>query len=90
MHLSKSELNKAQNEISSSVTVMEAAVEKVDDMVLGYVENGKVIQAMIDKVDVVNELSVSNARSVEEIASASDHLSTMTANLNNLLATYKS
>jgi methyl-accepting chemotaxis protein len=59
-------------------------------MVDGYVNNGKAIQAMIDKVEVVNELSVSNARSVEEIASASDHLSAMTAKLNNLLASYKS
>jgi methyl-accepting chemotaxis protein len=38
----------------------------------------------------VNELSISNARSVEEIASASDHLSSMTADLNKLLASYKS
>ncbi len=82
--------NEAQGEISSSVTVMEAAVKKVDEMVEGYISNGESIQAMIDKVDVVNDLSTSNARSVEEIASASDHLSAMTAKLNNLLASYKS
>ena len=69
---------------------MDVAVKKVDEMVEGYVANGKAIQAMIDKVDVVNDLSVSNARSVEEIASSSDHLSSMTAKLNNLLASYKS
>ncbi|MEA1918812.1 MAG: methyl-accepting chemotaxis protein [Campylobacterota bacterium] len=85
-----SSANEAQDEISSSVNVMETAVGKVDEMVEGYVENGKVIQAMIDKVELVNDLSVSNARSVEEIASASDHLSSMTAKLNNLLASYKS
>ncbi len=82
--------NEAQGEISSSVNVMDAAVKKVDEMVEGYASNGKAIQAMIDKVDVVNDLSTSNARSVEEIASASDHLSSMTAKLNNLLASYKS
>jgi len=81
--------NEAQTEISSSVSVMEVAVKKVDKMVLGYSENGKAIQTMIDKVDIVSELSTSNARSVEEIASASDHLSAMTAKLNNLLASYK-
>ena len=81
--------NEAQDEISSSVDVMEIAVKKVDAMVEGYVSNGKAIQAMIDKVDIVNDLSVSNARSVEEIASASDHLSSMTAKLNTLLASYK-
>ena len=84
-----SNASEVQNGISSSVDVMDAAVKKVDKMVAGYAENGKAIQAMIDKVDVVNELSVSNARSVEEIASASDHLSSMTAKLNELLASYK-
>jgi len=78
-----------QSEISSSVTVMEHAVVRVDEMVVGYVDNGKSIQSMINKVEVVNELSISNARSVEEIASASDHLSSMTENLNNLLSSYK-
>jgi methyl-accepting chemotaxis protein len=82
--------NDAQNEISNGVDVMNVAVKKVDSMITGYVENGNAIQGMIDKVDVINELSVSNARSVEEIASASDHLSSMTSKLNNLLASYKS
>ncbi|MDF1882742.1 methyl-accepting chemotaxis protein [Sulfurimonas sp. SAG-AH-194-C21] len=85
-----SNANDAQVEISSSVDVMALAVSKVDEMVEGYVSNGESIQKMIDKVEVVNELSISNARSVEEIASASDHLSSMTAKLNNLLASYKS
>jgi len=82
--------NEAQGEISSGVRVMDIAVRKVDEMVLGYVDNGKAIQSMIDKIDIVNDLSTSNARSVEEIASASDHLSSMTAKLNNLLASYRS
>ncbi|MEA1891406.1 MAG: methyl-accepting chemotaxis protein [Campylobacterota bacterium] len=82
--------NEAQGEISSSVSVMEIAVKNVDEMVKGYAQNGESIQNMIDKVDNVNDLSVSNARSVEEIASASDHLSAMTAKLNDLLGSYKS
>jgi len=82
--------NNAQQEIVSSVDTMKIVVEKVDDMVDGYATNGESVQTMIDKVNVVKELSNSNARSVEEIASASEHLSTMTAKLNNLLATYKS
>ena len=85
-----SNANTVQNEISGSVQIMEVAVKKVDEMVEGYVENGVMIQKMIDKVEVVNDLSISNARSVEEIASASDHLSSMTAKLNGLLASYKS
>ncbi len=52
-------------------------------------KNGEEIQSMIDKVEVVHELSVSNAKSVEEIASASHHLSSRTVELNNLLSSYK-
>jgi len=82
--------NEAQGEISNSVTVMRTAVVNVGDMVTGYIENGEIIQSMLEKVDVINDLSVSNARSVEEIASASEHLSSMTAKLNTLLASYRS
>ena len=81
--------NKAQSEIIASVDTMKIVVDKVDNMVDGYVQNGHSVQAMIDRVEVVKGLSVSNARSVEEIASASDHLSSMTAKLNNLLASYR-
>ena len=80
----------AQKEIISSVDTMKVVVHDVDDMVDGYAQNGQSVQVMIDKVDAVKDLSISNARSVEEIASASDHLSSMTAKLNNLLASYKS
>ena len=45
---------------------------------------------MIDKVEVVNDLSASNTKSVEEIVSASRHLSDMTSKLNDLLGSYKS
>jgi len=79
----------AQDEIESSVSIMDHAVTKVDNMVLGYISNSEDIQAMIDKVEIVNTLSVSNAKSVEEIASASEHLASMTTQLNDLLASYK-
>ncbi|PHR56037.1 MAG: chemotaxis protein [Arcobacter sp.] len=81
--------NEAQGEISTSVNIMGIAVRKVDNMVVGYIDNGKSVQLMIDKVSVVNELSKSNAKSVEDIALASKNLSSRTAELNNLLSSYK-
>lgn len=80
----------AQEEISSSVCLMESAVLKVDEIVEGYIDNSKSIESMIKKVDVVNELSSSNSKSVEGIASASNQLATMTTKLNTLLESYKS
>ena len=82
--------NEAQSEISTSVSIMNISVNNVNEMVDGYVQNSNSVQTMIDKVEFVKELSGSNVRSVEEIASASEHLSTMTAKLNDLLALYKS
>ena len=80
----------AQEEIANSVETMNVSVENVNEMVSGYVQNGKSVQEMIDKVGVIRELSDSNAKSVEEIASASDHLSSVTSTLNKILQSYKS
>lgn len=82
--------NIAQSEISNSVEIMDINVKKVDNIVVGYVENGESVQAIVDKVEIVNELSISNARSVEEIASASEHLAVMTAKLNGFLGSFRS
>jgi len=81
--------NEAQGEISSSADMMKEAVKKVDEMVKGYEDNGKSIQIMVDQMETVKELSVSNAKNVEQIASASEHLSSMTIELNKLLESYK-
>ena len=82
--------NEAQTEIDASVNIMSLSVKNVNEMVDGYAQNTKSVQSMIDKVEVVKELSTSNAMSVKEIASASDQLSSMTSKLNSYLASYKS
>lgn len=81
--------NTAQVEISSTVSIMTTAVIKVDEMVVGYIDNGKAIESMISKVKIIDQLSVSNAKSAEEIVAATEHLSKETQNLNNLLESYK-
>ena len=82
--------SEVQDGIAHSSTIMIDAVEKVDNMVVGYRENTGEIQNMIQKIQNIKELSTSNVRNVEEIASAADHLSGMTAKLNELLNSYKS
>ena len=79
----------AQTEISDSAKVMLMAVKKVDTMVDGYIDNGKEIQTMIETVESVNILSSENVRSVEEIATSANLLSSMTGELNILLDSYK-
>ena len=79
----------ARSEITTTVETMSASVQDVNAMVEGYENNGVAVKEMIDKVESVDELSASNARSVEEIASASEHLSSITAKLNAILQSYK-
>ncbi len=81
--------NTAQVEIHDSVTLMDTVVKKVDLMVNGYSSNGEAIQKMMDRVEIVHDVSASNAKNVEEIASASEQLSSMTEKLNILLSSYK-
>ncbi|MDX1295179.1 MAG: methyl-accepting chemotaxis protein [Sulfurimonadaceae bacterium] len=84
-----SHAQEVQEEISGSVDAMERSIGHVDATVNGYIENGKTIQGMIEKVNTINDLSSENAKSVEGIAEASDHLSALTGKLNKMLSQYK-
>ena len=79
-----------QEGIANSSSAMSDAVSKVDMMVDGYKDNTLKIKDMTKQIENIKELSTSNVRNVEEVASAADHLSSMTAKLNELLNTYKS
>jgi methyl-accepting chemotaxis protein len=78
-----------EGKISELFVVMESATAIADKTVNNYVEAGSNISDMIDNVSQVNELSTQNARSVEEIASAAEHLNKMTETLNNKLFEFK-
>ena len=54
-----------------------------------YVKSGSDIESMIDDVSRINDISSQNARSVEEIASAAEHLSRMTETLNLKLSEFR-
>jgi methyl-accepting chemotaxis protein len=58
------------------------------------VENSKKISndtdKIVDMVGNINTLTSQNARSVEEIAAAADHLSRLAENLNNKLNQFRS
>lgn len=44
---------------------------------------------MLERIDTIHKLSATNARSVEEIASAAEHLAKLSTNLSNALSTFK-
>lgn len=75
--------------IKSTACVMDQATLTNDNIIKDYIDTGKNIDRIAEKVEEINELSSKNSRSVEEIISAADHLNMMTERLNNILEKFK-
>ena len=54
-----------------------------------YLKTGSEIEVMMESISQINDISSQNARSVEEIASAAEHLSRMTETLNLKLSEFR-
>lgn len=96
-HISQTRINELctlSNTVSSqtvdAVNALETSKEQTNQMAkqthtnVDYLE-----QNVIKKVFEINELSSSNARSVEEIASAAEHLAKLASTLNNTLTQFR-
>ncbi|MFT7005332.1 MAG: methyl-accepting chemotaxis protein, partial [Sulfurimonas sp.] len=70
-----------ENEIKTTTTVMDNAITINETMINNYVSTGNNINKIVDKIVDINDFSAENTRSVEEIASASEHLNKMTEKL---------
>jgi len=74
--------------INSTVDIVNEAVHESDKTVQDFENTGKNIEVIVDKVEKINEISSTNARNVEEIAAAAEHLNTLTNELNTKLETF--
>jgi methyl-accepting chemotaxis protein len=79
-----------QEVINSVVTVLEAAVHSARKSVDDYVQTSQKINDIVDEIENVNQLTSQNARSIEEMSSATDQLNSMSEKLNNELMKFKS
>lgn len=75
--------------INQTVTIVNKATIASDKTVDDFEKTGNNIESIVDKVQEINTISSTNARSVEEIASAAEHLNSMTENLNAQLETFR-
>lgn len=81
---------KVTTQTSDAVAMLAQSVEATDEVVDKADSNVKLIKsAVIEKISTINELSSSNARSVEEIASAAEHLSKLAGSLSSTLSQFK-
>ncbi len=81
--------NSVEEKIDATVGIVDNAVRATDKTVGDFEKTGSDIEAVVASVKEINTISSNNARSVEEIASAADHLNSMTDELNTKLEVFK-
>lgn len=75
--------------ISSSVKLMSNSVQTVSSATEATQSSGEDIQTAMNEIEHINEISTKNARDLEEIAGAADHLHQVTQKLNDKLHFFK-
>jgi methyl-accepting chemotaxis protein len=78
-----------EKKIIFSVAIVNKAVKATDKTVDDFQKTGKDVDTIVVQISEINKLSSQNARNVEEIASASDHLNSMTDSLHAKLEAFK-
>ncbi|WP_041958081.1 methyl-accepting chemotaxis protein [Sulfurospirillum arsenophilum] len=82
--------NQVTTQTNDAVGMLDQSVLATDEVVEKANSNVKLIKtAVIEKIGEINTLSSSNARSVEEIAAAAEHLSKLSSTLSHTLAQFK-
>ena len=81
-----SDVEKTINDMSAT---MNNAIAMSDKTMQDYIATGKNVNEIMDGISDINQISSENARSVEEIASAAEHLNKMTDALNTKLSVFR-
>jgi methyl-accepting chemotaxis protein len=67
-----------ERKITATAHIVNSAVEASDKTVQDFTITGESVKTIVTHVKNINDISSTNARNVEEIASAADHLNAMT------------
>jgi len=80
---------KVERKITITVEIMQDANNVSEKTVADFEQTGRLVDGISDEIGDVNDIVASNARSVEEIATAAEHLSSMTEQLNMKMEQFK-
>jgi methyl-accepting chemotaxis protein len=75
--------------IHDTQEIMHGASESSERTVINFQDTSKLVLEISDDVSNINDIMMSNAKSVEEISSSSKHLNTMTEDLNTKMQQFK-
>ena len=78
-----------ENKINTATTIVNTATRSSDKTVRDFENAGQRIASITKRINEITDLSSQNARSVEEIAGAAEHLNHMTDELYGRLDTFK-
>ncbi len=78
-----------EEKINNLSTLMGSATSMADKTVTSYIQTGDDMEKIIKNVSQIDSMSAQNVRSVEEVASAAEHLSKMTESLNTKLESFR-
>jgi methyl-accepting chemotaxis protein len=81
--------NETEVEIASAASSMMQATRTTEETVSVFAHMAEMINSTVTEIQKIDTYSSTNARSVEEIAAAAEHLHVMTENLNNRLNQFK-
>ncbi|OHE07445.1 MAG: chemotaxis protein [Sulfurimonas sp. RIFOXYD12_FULL_33_39] len=70
-----------EEKINESVSIVNQAVKASDKTVSDFEKTGKDVESIVLQVSEINKISSQNARNVEEIAAAAEHLNSMSYEL---------
>nr|WP_107811223.1 methyl-accepting chemotaxis protein [Campylobacter concisus] len=87
------ELTHVASDVEKTINVMSEtmnnAIAMSDKTMQDYIVTGKNVNEIMEGISNINQISSENARSVEEIASAAEHLNKMTDALNSKLSIFR-
>jgi len=78
-----------EDKINETVAIMHEAMHVSDTTVSDFERTGEMVVSISKDVYSVNDIVAENARSVQEIASAAEHLNTLTEELNDKMEQFK-
>ncbi len=81
--------SEAENQTDKAVNTLRATVEGMHEVAHKAENNSKRNDMIIDEINKISVMSASNVRSVEEIASAAEHLHHVAAEMTAQISTYK-
>lgn len=80
---------KTEIKLNNNVEIVGNSVKSTELSVEDFIRAGKDIDMIVEDIAEINSISSANARSVEEIAAATDHLNSMTNALHTKLETFR-